>query len=374
MDGVYVMKILYVTTVGGTMNFFKNFIEQLVNLGNTVDIACNDSISIVPEFFRNLGCKIYPICTSRVPLNKDNIIAIRQIQKLVKDKKYDIVHCHTPVAAACTRLACCKIRKQGTRVFYTVHGFHFYKGAPLKNWLVYYPIEKLCAYLTDVLITINKEDYDLAKKKMKAKRVEYVPGVGIDLQKFDKVVVDKEEKRKELGIPQKVKWILNVGELISRKNQETLIRAVAEMEDVYLTIAGSGVLLEFLTDLIKELGIDNRVKLLGYRKDIVELCKACDIFAFPSFQEGLPVSLMEAMASGLPIVCSRIRGNIDLIDENGGVLFNPYSVIECKNMIEKLFESDVEKFGLYNMQKIGQFSLEKVNEQMIDIIEDIFLC
>lgn len=167
------MKILYVTTIGATMNFFREFVDELIKDGNTVDIATNETTSVVPEFYKNLGCKVYPIETSRSPLQKGNVVAINQIRKLVTEEHYDIVHCHTPIAAMCTRLACRKVRKQGTKVFYTAHGFHFYKGAPLKNWLLYYPVEKICAHFTDVLITINQEDYELAQKKMKAKKVVY---------------------------------------------------------------------------------------------------------------------------------------------------------------------------------------------------------
>lgn len=162
-------------------------------------------------------------------------------------------------------------------------------------------------------------------------------------------------------------WLLNIGELIPRKNQETLIRAVAEIDNIYLTIAGHGDLMEQLDELICRLGVSNRVKLLGYRTDISELCKSCDIFAFSSFHEGLPVSVMEAMASGLPVVCSRIRGNTDLIDENGGILFNLHSVEDCKNAINALLKEDLLKMGNYNMKKIKNYSYEKVNEIMLKI-------
>lgn len=362
------MKILYVTTIGGTMDFFQKFIEELVQEGHTVDIACNDSISLVPDFYNELGCKVYSIQTSRSPLNKGNLIAIKQLKKLVEEKKYDIVHCHTPIAAMCTRIACRTARKNGTKVFYTAHGFHFYKGAPLKNWLLYYPVEKICSYFTDVLITINKEDYTLAQAKMKAKRIEYVPGVGIDLEKFGKITIDKSLKCQELGIPENMKLLLSVGELNENKNHETVIRAIADLKDVYYLIAGNGSLQNHLENVIKECGLAQRVKLLGYRSDVGELCEAADVFVFPSFREGLSVSVMEAMASGLPCVVSNIRGNTDLIDANGGVLFDPHSVKECQKAVVNLLKSDMEKMGNYNLKKIKKFSIETVNEQMNKIV------
>ena len=275
------MKILYVTTIGGTMNFFNSFIKQLINEGHTIDIATNERNSKVPACYHEWGCKVHQIDTSRSPLNKGNVKAIRQLNFLVEQEKYDIVHCHTPVAAMCTRLACRKARKEGTMVFYTAHGFHFYKGAPLKNWMLYYPVEKICAHFTDVLITINQEDYALAQKKMKAKRVEYVPGVGIDLTKFGQAAVDKSAKRKELGIPEDATLLLSVGELNENKNHETVIRAIKDVE-VYYVIAGRGGLQEHLQRVINELGMTEKVKLLGFRADVAELYQAADIYILPS--------------------------------------------------------------------------------------------
>ena len=367
------MKILYVTTIGLTMIFFKSFVKELIDAGNTVEIATNESEIPVPECYREWGCKVHQISCSRNPLKKSSITAVKEIKALVEREKYDIVHCHTPVAAMCTRLACRKSRKNGTKVLYTAHGFHFYKGAPLLNWLIYYPVEKVCSYFTDTLITMNKEDFALAKKKMKAKKVEYVPGVGIDLQKFEsKSKIDPQKctrvaKCEDLGIPSDKIWLLNIGELIPRKNQETLIRAVADINVISLTIAGQGPLYDKLERLIRELDISDRVKLIGYRTDISELCKLCDIFAFSSIHEGLPVSVMEAMASGLPCMVSNIRGNTDLIDNNGGILFDPHSVDDCKDALNSLLKSDFTKMGEYNAEKIKSFSVEKVNEMMMGI-------
>jgi len=361
------MRILYVTTIGRTMVFFEKIVEELVRLGCTVDIACNDSESKVPAIFHELGCKVYPIQTSRSPVNKGNLTAIQQLKTLVERQGYDIVHCHTPVAAMCTRLACRKARKQGTKVFYTAHGFHFYKGAPLKNWLLYYPVEKICAHFTDVLFTINQEDFALAKKTMRAKQIVYVPGVGIDLEKYSAPAVNKTVKRQELGIPEDAVLLLSVGELNENKNHETVIRAIAGM-DVYYIIAGEGERQEQLEGIIAELNLSDRVKLLGFRKDIGELCVAADVFVFPSFREGLSVSVMEAMASGLPVVCSKIRGNVDLIDENGGVLVDPHSVSAFTQAIRQVLEKEMSELGRYNMSKIRKFSLPVVNEIMYGVL------
>lgn len=366
------MRILYVTTIGGTMSFFTSYIKTLLDEGHQVDIATNENSGKVPECYREWGCKVYHIDTSRSPLDRGNLKAIRQMKSLVAAQKYDIVHCHTPIAAMCTRLACRKVRKNGTKVIYTAHGFHFYKGAPLKNWMSYYPVEKLCAHFTDVLITINQEDYALAQKKMKAKRVEYVPGVGIALEKFSEIQVDKRVKRHELGVPEDTVLVLSVGELNENKNHETVIRAIKDLNVCYV-IAGKGELQEHLQLLIDECDMRDRVKLLGFRRDIAELCKTADIFVFPSFREGLPVSAMEAMASGLPCVASRIRGNVDIIHEPGGVLCQPDDSGSFAAAIRYYAQNpqEREKAGAYNMRVVQKLDTKEINAKLYRIYTDL---
>lgn len=364
------MKILYVTTISGTMNFFKSFINELIKNGHAVELACNCETP-VDSFYDDLGCVVHSISFSRSPLSKSNLTAYKQLKTLVETGEYDIVHCHTPVAAMITRLACRGVRKKGTKVFYTAHGFHFYKGAPKLNWLIYYPIEKICSYFTDVLITINKEDYALAQKRFKAKKVEYVPGVGIDVNKFANPGVTKEQKREELGIPQDAKLLISVGELNKNKNHETVIRAIKDL-DVYYIIAGYGELQDYLQNLIDELNLSDRVKLLGYRTDIAELNAAADIFVFPSFREGLPVSLMEAMASGLPCIVTKIRGNVDLItDGEGGYLCNPSSPQEFAKAIENILNNGslIETMQNTNIQKVKGFDVLNISKKMQEIYE-----
>ncbi len=366
------MKILYVTTVGITMSFFKSFIAELKNSGHEVDLACNDSLYPVAECYREWGCKLHTLSCRRSPFNFGVLKAIKEIKSLVKKEQYDIVHCHTPIAAMCTRLACAGQRKKGLKVIYTAHGFHFYKGAPKKNWLIYYPIEKICSYFTDVLITINKEDYALANKKFRAKKVVYVPGVGIDVDKFRNCDVLKEEKRKAIGIPEDATLFLSVGELNANKNHASVIRAIAVMEDegIHYAVAGDGDLKDYLLALSKELGMEQRVHLLGRRSDVAELYKAAECYVHPSFREGLPVAVMEAMAAGLPVAASRIRGNVDLIDEKGGVLFSPHSVDVCRCAIQSLLKEDLLQMGNHNQEKIKDYSQEKIHEMMLSIYLD----
>lgn len=334
------MKILYVTTIGITMKFFDRFIKELIDEGHVVDIICNEADIKVPDCYREWKCNVFHHSCSRSPFSLGNVKAIKEIRDLVEQNNYDIVHCHTPIAALCTRLACRKERKKGLKVIYTAHGFHFYKGAPLLNWLIYYPIEKLGSYFTDVLITINKEDYELAKNKMKAKQVEYVPGVGIDVDKFKNTVVDKKEKRKELGIPEDAFLLVSVGELNKNKNHEVIIKAMSQInnENIHYAIAGVGPLHDYLLDLAKSLNLENRVHLLGYRTDVAEIYKSGDVCCFPSIREGLGLAAIEAMACGLPVVAAKNRGTFEFVEHNkNGFLVDYQDVNMYATLISRLF-------------------------------------
>lgn len=364
------MKILYVTTVGMTSRFFENYISVLLKNGHTVEFACNSKDSPVTAFYTERGITVHDIDCSRSPFSSGNIKAVGQIRALAEKNNYDIIHCHTPIAAACTRLACRSARKKGTKVFYTAHGFHFYKGAPAKNWAIFYPVERICARFTDVLFTITKEDYALAQKKLRAARVEYVPGVGVDIERFASEPMSKREKREELKIPNDALLLLSVGELNTNKNHQVVLRALSKIEkNIHYVIAGVGDRAEALKSLAAELGMAERFHLLGFRRDIPELCRAADAYILPSVREGLNVSTIEAMASGLPCIVGRIRGNVDLIDEKGGALFEPQSAEECRTAIESVLMGDLGAMGKHNAQKAFEFNIEAVNDMMLRIYE-----
>lgn len=328
------MRILYVTTLSLTMNcFFHPHIEMLVREGNHVDIACNYRALPLDGRYSELGCHFYQIDFSRFPLSFGNIKAVRQLEKVIKGGEYDIVHCHTPNASVITRLVCGKFRKKnGIKVFYTAHGFHFYKGAPKYNWLLYYPVEKFCSRFTDKLITINREDYDLASRKFKACEVHCIPGIGIDLLRFANIRIDRNAERRKIGITEKSFMLLSVGELNANKNHRLVIQALAKLKDpnVHYVIAGDGKLRSDLLTLAEKLHVEKQVHLLGYQKNVANLYKIADIYVHPSFREGLPVAVMEALASGTTVLASDTRGCRDLVSDN---LFDPN---DPDSLVEKL--------------------------------------
>lgn len=311
----------------------------------------------------------------RNPLKPGNIKAYRMLRQIIEKEQFDLIYCHTPVGAMLARLAGISARKKGTKVIYMAHGFHFYSGAPLLNWMLYYPVEKFLSRFTDGLITINQEDFQRAQKFHAGKTV-LIPGVGIDLDKFQKKEPTRQEIRNKLGIPESKIILMSVGELTKRKNHMVMIEALARLKeyDILYVICGDGPLKAQLRAKAEELGVRDRLKLLGFRKDIAELHKAADIFVFPSLQEGLPVALMEAMASGLPIVASKIRGNEDLISNNqGGYLVNPTDSEQVAKAIEKMIQNPKkrEKMEKRNLEIITKYGQETVLQKMDEFFDEI---
>ena len=365
------MKILYVTTIGVTMHFFESFIQSLIEEGHTVDIATNEMEGErpVPGIYKELGCKVFHIPCTRSPLDNSNLQAVKILRELVEKEQYDIVHCHTPIAAACTRLACRKLRKNGLKVFYTAHGFHFYMGAPLKNWLVFYPIEKICSYWTDLLITINEEDYRLSQRKLNAKQFALVNGVGIDLRNFAKPEPAQMQKiMEELNLPQDAILLVSVGELNANKNHSTVIKALAKITDqrLHYAIAGRGAKREELIALAQELGIGERVHLLGYRRDIPLLYAVADICVFPSIREGQGLAAVEGMASGLPLIASNNRGTRGFLTEKNALIC-PYNDVNCFAEAIKILADDADlraRMGSENLALSKQFDVSVINEKM----------
>lgn len=364
-------KVLFTATVIlHIKSFHLPYIKWLKEHGYEVHVAAKNDFINEPCIIQNCD-KYYDIKFARFPFSKVNINAYKELKKLIQENNYDIIHCHTPVAGVLTRLAARK--NKNTTVIYTAHGFHFFKGAPLLNWLIYYPVERFCARFTDKLITINKEDYERAKRFSLRKngKVFYVSGVGINLEKIQNLKVNVKQKKKELIIPEDIPVLLSVGELIKRKNHKTVLKALSQIKDknfIYL-ICGRGVLKEYLHNLTKQLGLESKVKFLGFRKDIAEICKTADLFIFPSYQEGLPVALMEAMATGLPVIASNVRGNRDLIAKEN--LFKPDDIAVLTNLIEKRLEviqnKELKKVAYANLE---QYSLKNVLKQMADIYEE----
>ena len=357
--GSQMKKALVVTHVSGFVPQFEmNNVRLLQEIGYEVHYASNFqnvSYGIDNRRLEDTGIICHQVDFTRSPYDiKQHKIAIKQMQMLLEKESFTIMHCHTPVGAALARIVAKPYRKQGLKVIYTAHGFHFYKGAPWKYWLMFYPVEFALSKVTDVLITINKEDFERAKRfcKFSKTKVEQIHGVGLDLAYWsgkDLNLGEREQMRmqvrKQLGIQEKEIAILSVGELIPRKNHEEVIRKLAEKKkkgekNFRYFICGQGVLKEFLQDLIMQSNLAKEVTLLGYRTDIRRLLYGMDLFVFPSKQEGMPVALMEAVAAGLPIKASDIRGNREVIadSKDGKGLPDKYDIKQISKTMRRIYE------------------------------------
>lgn len=371
-----------VLIVANTAYMIRQFnmrnIELLQQMGYCVEIACNfikgnpATKEVTDELIKqleHLSVVCYQIPIVKSPLRaRENFKAFKILLKLMRENPYAFVHCQTPVGGVLARLAAYRTK---TSSIYMVHGFHFYKGAGLLTWLLYYPVEKHLSSITDVLIVINQEDYQLAKKRMKAKRLYYVPGVGIDV---DALRIQGENSlltRGDIGVQEDAVVILSVGELNKNKNHETVIKALAQLPDAHYVIVGEGALKEHLLKIAHKYGVADRVHLLGFRKDAQEIYYLADIYCHPSFREGLSVSVMEAMAAGLPIVCSDIRGNRDLItDGQSGILLTDSSADSYAESIKRLSTNPGLRKILGNN---GMHSVRKIENRNIDrMMQTIF--
>lgn len=371
-------KVLIVATVVKLhiMVFHIPYIKWFKKNGYEVHVCAKNDYENKEDCKIPFCDKFYDLPFERSPFKDNNYKVYKELKKIININDYDIIHCHTPMGGALGRFAARKARNKGTKVIYTAHGFHFYKGASIFNWIIYYPVEKWLAKYTDTLLTINKEDYSRAKK-FKVKRLKYVPGVGIDTDKFREVNVNKEEKREEIGLSKNNFMILSIGELNKNKNHEVIIKAVASLknENIRYVLCGQGPLESYLKELAQKLGIEKQVYFLGFKSGIPEICKIADLFAFPSYREGLSLSLMEAMASGLPVVCSNIRGNTDLIkDGKGGYLVKPDDVDGFISAINKIISNKKsQNFKKNNEKEISNYSINMVMNKMSQIYKNTIL-
>jgi len=353
-------RVLVVATIATTIkSFCIPNIRLLQQLGYDVDIAADFSRESWPSgdvdgWRENLaaeGIMSWPIDFTRNATDlPQHVRAYRQLKSLILNERYRFVHTNTPIASAIVRVVCHDTR---TRCIYTAHGFHFYKGAPAKNWLLFYPIEKLLSRCTDTLITINDEDYALAKARFHAKETIEIPGAGIDTSKFVRRWENREQLRMSLSIGPQTTVLLSVGELNKNKNHESVIRTLTQIDgDICYCIAGQGPLGNSLSHLIFELGLQDKVRMLGFIDDVTSLYNMADVYIHPSFREGLSTAITEAMACELPVLASNRRGCRDLVDvELGGFLFEPDDVSTIVSAIRRLLASDSKAMGEYNRTK-----------------------
>lgn len=376
------MNLLYITSLSGKRinSFMRSAIYAAKALNINFTICCNMNGAdkeLYKQDCEKYGIEAVHIDFDRNPLSSINYSeAKKQLNELMQKRRFDIIHCNTPIGGVLGRL-CGK--KYGIKtVIYQAHGFHFWTGAPKKNWLIYYPVEKYLARYTDILITINKEDYKRAENfhLKKGGKIYYVHGVGVDCKRFLNSGENKRsEIRNSLGLKADDILLLSVGELNENKNHAEVIRAISKCDnaDLHYAVAGKGDIKASLESLAKELNLEQRVHFLGFIDNMPDHYKAADLFVFPSKREGLPSAVMEAMASGLPCLVSNIRGCNDLIDENGGLLFDPSNDRDLSDKIEIMLskKDSWAELGEYNKEKVLSFGFDNAVAELTEIYKNI---
>nr|WP_199078900.1 glycosyltransferase family 4 protein [Pedobacter sp. ASV19] len=370
-------KVLIVATSDIHLQVFHlPYLKMLKDKGYVVDVAVevrgNGKVPFADHLF-NLPFK-------RTLFSYQLLEAYRGLKKIIREGDYALIHCHTPIPSAMTRIAAGSARKKGTVVLYTAHGFHFFKGAPLSYWLTYYLAEKYLSRKTDAIITINKEDYDLASKKFYAGRTHYIKGIGVDTSKFRKVEpVSKESFKREMGYEPNSFILLYAANFIDRKNHRFVLRALVGLKDlipeIKILFAGSGARMQKMIDFTTKHGLHAYVDFLGFRKDMDRLLAIADVSISSSKQEGLGLALAEAMVCGVPVIASEDRGHKELIEHNEtGFLFEQENEQAFIDSVFKLYQDRglSAKFVKNGVQKIRQFSIENSLASM-DEIYDMYL-
>ncbi len=371
------MKKLLITSTDLMMiQFLVPHVRYLSSHGFQVEIACSQvggRMEDVRKAVEGSVSAVHEVKLQRSPLSPDNREGYRQMTRLLGENQYDIIWTNEPVMGVVTRLAARKARKRGTKVLYMCHGFHFYRGAPLASWLLYYPVEWLMSHITDTVVTINREDEARAKKWLPQERVLRIDGIGVDFSRhpcFDQ----REEKRAQLGVSDEQILLLSVGELQDRKNHQVILHALAQANDprIHYFICGRGEREQQLLTLARQLGLQDRFHLLGYRKDVPQIMGAADIFAHPSRREGLGLASLEAMAAGLPLVTSNVQGIPDYV-ENGvtGYLCDPMDTETFAKHIAMLARNPGlrEKMGKTNLERVKPYAIHKIQPRIREILE-----
>ena len=351
---------------------------------------------LIPQlkYYKELGYEVHiasknenidiPYCDKKFNVSFSRSLNIKQIKEsymkikeILEQNEYEFVSCHTPFGAAIPRLAISGIKNFKSKVIYTAHGFHFYKGAPLKNWLLYFPMERYLSKYTTSIITINKEDYKLSKKHM-ACNTFYVPGIGLENEKFNFNLSSEEKKElyNELKLEKKDFIMIFPGELNNNKNQELLLNVLSlllpDIPNAKLLLPGNDLLNGSLQKKAKELGIEKSVRFLGFRNDIPKLLKISNLALSSSKREGLPVNIMEAMIVGIPVVATNCRGNADLIKDGvNGFLIKNFDALEFSKKIKKIYfdKSLSKKLAENGKKKSNDYLIDNVLKQIIKIYE-----
>lgn len=370
-------RALIVTALAGFIRrFLMSDIALLQDMGFEIHCAANayhPGSEGAVEKLEEAGVIFHQVdFSSSKPLSKNTYRAWREVSVLRDTVDFGLVHCHTPIAGAVTRSIFRRMRKRGTVVLYTVHGFYFHRQSGRKSWLFYRNVEDYFSRCTDTLITINREDYSNARR-MHCTDVRYIPGVGVDIDKFHSADVDVPEYRSYLGLSEEDFVILAIGELSYRKNHRIVIEALAEsgIKNAVLVICGNSIanpeVKHDLEELAESLCVD--VRFLGLRNDVPQICKCADVGVLPSLREGLGLAGIEMLASGLPLVASNVQGIPDYVEDGvNGYLCDPTDSAGFAQAISRLTDECLRaRMSAVGYQSVKAFSNAESERVMAEI-------
>lgn len=316
---------------------------------------------------------VFKIDFARNPFRFDkHVKAYHQLKKLIAEGGYEAIHTHTPVGSIVTRWAAKAAHKKGVKVIYTCHGFHFYDGAPKMNWRLYYPLEKKFAKDTDLLITINREDYKRAKNDFECP-VKMIDGAGVDTNKFKKTTkAEQKAAREKYGLAANDFVMVYLAEYTANKNHEMLVRAAAPImhkrPNVKLLFLGQGPLMDATRTLAKELGVEKQVIMPGYIRDnYAALVQSCNLCVSASKREGLGLGVLEAILCGLPILIADNRGHRDIVDGKKKYLF----ALDDTNMLTIKMQDAFSNPEKYHLDFPERYSMHNSLSEMREIYKEI---
>ena len=378
-------KALIVVNLAGFLHFLWNDISTLQEMGYEVSVAMNENSAAGPNLIEipkleEMGIAHYQVnFDTKSPISRQNVQAYKQLKLILKQNKYELIHCHTPIVGILTRMAARKERKDGTTVIYTTHGFAFTDRSSKKSWLVYFTTEKLMSRFCDAIITINHEDYNNAKR-MHCPNVYVTPSVGLDNKRFADIKINRDEYRVSFGVKPNDHMVLSVGELSSRKNQKIIVDALGMLdrkEQYVFVICGTAVVNSTIEEELKrkasKLGV--RIFLAGHRLDIPEINHCADVAVIPSIREGFGMTGVEALASGVPVVGSDVQGIREyVIPEKTGYLCDPYSPNQFADAIEKIVNLSPEvrkQMEVSCKKKAEEFDVSKSIAAMKNIYKEV---
>jgi len=389
-------KALFLATVGGFVTQFEmNNVSLLQQAGYEVHSAANyrePVYQVKEKELRGRGVILHQVDIEKSPFMwRENLRAFRQLSEIVSSEQIRLVHCHTPVGGVLGRLLGCRFARDGLKVVYTAHGFHFYKGAPWKNWLFYYTVERMLAHFTDALITINEEDYSRAKGFVlrSGGRVYRIPGEGLQRDAFQPVSREcRKLLRQVLGLEEGDFFLLSVGELSGNKNHEQVIRQFPEVQRrlnlqgrraVY-GICGDGFYREKLEGLIENLGLSRDVTIYGYCENVADYLACADCLVFPSIREGLGMAVLEAMSMGVPVAAADNRGTREYMEDGvNGFVFrtgDPEGLVQAVEKAAGLKTQELASMQKQGSRTVQRFEIKNTDRVMAQVYEalDAAIC